>query len=276
MPDEIPLEPRFVVWHCDRCRNGIEFDAVQLADRAECRVPCPHCGQETSLREPPPPPPLIPDEGWSQPAPVAAPAEVKPEEPVAPPPIVESAPQTPADISTTIFVPGSKVVSLPPEPLPPTHAAPPADVRWLTDLGVVYFRQHQFGEAFLCFRPAAERGFAAAQFCLAVCYFNGHGTARDDAAALPWLCAAAEQGDANAEFALGMAYRLGRGVAPNVALGERWLQKAAARGHAEAIRRAGEKKPATPTVAEAPPPEKTGEKRRHELQRLVLGLFRRK
>ena len=63
--DENPLEPRFVVWRCDHCRNGIEFDAVQLAGRKSCRTTCPHCGRDTSLQEPPPPPRLIPDEGWT-------------------------------------------------------------------------------------------------------------------------------------------------------------------------------------------------------------------
>jgi hypothetical protein len=276
MPEEIPLEPRFVVWHCDHCRNGIEFDAVQLADREECRVPCPHCGKETALREPLPPPPLIPDDGWSQPAPGETPGEIKPVESVAPSPVAESVPQPPADVSTTIFISRPKTVSLPPEPLPPMHTRPAADERWLTDLGVAYFRQHQFSEAFLCFQHAAQRGLAAAQFCLAVCYLNGQGAARDDAAALPWLRAAAEQGDANAEFALGIAYRVGRGIAADAALGEQWLQKAAAHGHAEALRQLATKNPLTPTAAKPPPPEKTGEKRRHELQRLVLGLFRKK
>lgn len=347
MPDEIPLEPKFVACACDHCRNRIEFDAVQLAGRPSCRVPCPHCGKETELREPPPPPVLILDEGWSQPTraetaveikieevvapplaeaplaielpiekslapesepPAAAPPpketpapviEPKVEKPVAaeiekpdvaaPPPIppapieafqplvTEVAAEKPADISTTIFIPKPKVVSLPPDPLPPTHTRAPADVRWLTDLGVVYFRQHQFGEAFLCFGRAAEQGFATAQFCLSVCYFNGHGTARDEVAALSWLREAAAGGDANAEFALGMAYSLGRGVPVDAKLAGEWLQKAAAHGHAEAILRVGEKKsPLATPVEKIPPPEKSAEKRRHDLQRLVLGLFKKK
>jgi hypothetical protein len=302
MPDESPLSPRFVVWRCDHCRSGIEFDAVQLGGREVCRVPCPHCGQETSLREPPPPPPLIPDEGWTQPAP-------EPARPIAtPPPIISSAisepvveipvapkpeknfvgpalPPVPPMISDPVkeiptiapppLVPKPITVSLPPDPLPPTHARTPADVRWLTDLGVVYFRQHQFGEAFLCFSRAAQQGFATAQFCLAVCYFNGHGTARDEAAAIPWLREAAAQGDTNAEFTLGLAYHLGRGVAPDAVLAAQWLQQAAAHGHPEAIVRTRKPVPTTTPVGTAPP-EKYIEKRRHDMQRLVLGLFGKK
>jgi TPR repeat protein len=122
-----------------------------------------------------------------------------------------------------------------PPPPPPPQIRAPMDVRWLTDLGVVYFRRRQFGEAFLCFSQAAQQGFATAQFCLAVCHFNGHGTALDEAAALPWLRQAAAQGDANAEFTLGLAYRLGRGVAPDESLAAQWLHKAAAHGHPGAI-----------------------------------------
>jgi hypothetical protein len=218
MPDESPLSPRFVVWSCDHCRNRIEFDAVQLAGRDVCRISCPHCGQKTRLQEPPPPPPLIPDEGWTQPAQAETlvapePEKIIVEPPPRPPVVSEPVAEIPAAEPPTTLVPKSITVSLPPDPLPPTHTRAPVDVRWLTDLGVVYFKQHQFGEAFLCFSRAAQQGFATAQFCLAVCYFNGHGTARDETAALPWLRQAAAQGDANAEFTLGLAYSLGRGVA---------------------------------------------------------------
>jgi hypothetical protein len=289
MRDESPLSPRFVAWPCDHCRNRIEFDAVQLAGRAACRVPCPHCGQETNLQEPPPPPPLVPDEGWTQPVPVEILAAqepgkniVEPPPPPAPPVASEPVAEIPDVEPPTTLVPKPITVSLPPDPLPPTHTRAPADVRWLTDLGVVYFKQHQFGEAFLCFSRAAQQGFATAQFCLAVCYFNGHGTAHDEAAALPWLRAAAAQGDTNAEFTLGLAYSLGRGVAPDPVFAAQWLQQAAAHGHPEAILRT-RKPPDQPAPRAAayleknlPPPEKTIEKRRHDLQRLVLGLFGKK
>jgi hypothetical protein len=282
MADDAPLEPRYVVWRCDHCRNGIEFDVVQLAARAECRVPCPHCGKETSLREPPPPPPLLPDADLLLPI-----SQVIVPEPPA---------HSPKAVSPPALMPSPIMVSLPPEPLPPTHTRSKADVKWLTDLGVVYFRQHQFHEAFLCFSRAAAQGFATAQFCLAVCYFNGHGVNRDESAALPWLIQAAAQGDVNAEFTLGLAFSLGRGVTADPLSAAQWLNQAAAHGHAEAASRfrevtaklspaqlaaAGLEKISltAPAFVETPsvqPPKETLQKRRHELQRLVLSLFRRK
>ena len=212
-----------------------------------------------------------------------------PPPPPRPPLVSEPVAEIPAAEPPTTLVPKSITVSLPPDPLPPTHTRAPVDVRWLPDLGVVYFKQHQFGEAFLCFSRAAQQGFATAQFCLAVCYFNGHGTARDEAAALPWLRQAAVQGDANAEFTLGLAYSLGRGVAPDAILASQWLQQAAAHGHPEAILRTrkttGQSAPraaanldkfSPPPTVEPVPPEQNFEKRRHDLQRLVLGLFGKK
>jgi len=282
MADETPLEPRYVVWRCDHCRNGIEFDAVQLVGRLSCRVPCPHCGKETDLQEPPPPPRLVPDAGWVLPAANEFPPKVvllePPSKSAGPPPQPQSAPLEPKPIT----------VNLPPDPPPPPPTGGKVDVRWLTDLGVIYFRQHQFAEAFLCFSRAAQRGFATAEFCLAVCYLNGHGTAQDDAAALPWLQRAAARGDANAEFALGMAYRLGRGVTRDETLAVEWIQKAASHGHAEAAQQMGEKvskpeepkssddKPSANIIPPISPAPGSESKPRQDLQRLILGLFKKK
>jgi hypothetical protein len=181
------------------------------------------------------------------------------------------------------------MVNLPPDPPPPRPTGGKVDVRWLTDLGVVYFRQHQFTEAFLCFSRAAQQGFATAQFCLAVCYLNGQGTGQDDAAAFPWLQKAAAQGDGNAEFTLGMAYRLGRSVIRDESRAAQWMQKAAQHGHPEARRQLGEANPgqgasaesivspaATVASAPQPAPARDASKPRQDLQRLILGLFTKK
>jgi len=366
MPDGTPLEPRYVVWNCEYCRNGIEFDAVQLAGRYVCRVACPHCGKETELQEPSGPPRLIPDAGWmlpggsdmpivrqakhlaetqpisvplprplssgtgktfspgpapdtssasfgvlrkvvllpAQPAPPPAvipiakplvppkpPAEKKPVQPTA---LAYTPPALLSTVSDEQFLPPPPAVEkpitveLPPDPPPPPSEGS-IDVRWLTDLGVVYFRQHQFGEAFRCFTHGAQRGFAPAQFCLAVCHMNGHGTTQDDAAALPWLQKAAGQGDANAEFTLGMAYHLGRAVSRDEELAIHWLQNAARHGHAEARQQIGQLHPPSagsptlrPVSATAPAPKIEGTpeavsmENKHEFQRLILGLFGKK
>ncbi len=244
MADETPWEPRFAVWQCEHCRQAIKFDVVQLAGRNQCRVTCPSCGWETNLQEPPPPPPLLVlDEGWTQPSsagtaempvadkpvvgPATAAAETAPWLEPTPPPVAAQPKSRPAE-------PEAITVSLPPDPPPPVLTRAPVDVRWVTDLGVAYFRQHQFRDAFQCFSRAAEQGFATAEFCLAVCYLNGQGAAQDDAVALSWLQKAAAQGDANAEFTLGMAYRLGRGVTVDPVRALQWLGQAADRGHSEA------------------------------------------
>jgi hypothetical protein len=308
VPDDLQLEPQFVVCRCDHCRNGIEFDVVQLAGRHSCRVPCPHCSKETTLREPPPPPRLVPDEGWTQPMPgSAAPKEISKEpEPIKEVPkvvVLPSAPKPPAAIPLPDPIPPKPeaktprphtvsqppaikpiVVNLPPNPPPPPRPPGKVDVRWLTDLGVVYFRQHQFSEAYLCFTHAAQQGFATAQFCLAVCYFNGHGTAQNEAAAIPWLQNAAALGDGNAEFTLGLAYRMGRGLPPDETLALQWLHRAARHGHPEAIKLIGDPKLAAdvqspPPAARSPVEPVSGEAQarpRQDLQRLILGLFRKK
>jgi hypothetical protein len=271
MPGEPPLEPWLVVSRCEHCHSEIRFDVVQLAGRAVCRVPCPHCGRETSLQAPAQPPAARPPERRAPSRPVGEP----------PPHLAETV------LGAPVSEPPPVTVTLPPDPPPPRTRAP-MDVRWLTDLGVVYFRQHQFGEAFHCFQRAAQQGFATAQFCLAVCYFNGHGIAPDAAAALPWLHKAAAQGDANAEFTLGLAYRLGQGVAADESLAQQWLHQAAQHGHPEAARSLREKPPVPkpqnqPAPAPAAPakilperaPEKGPVKPSPGLQRLILGLFRK-
>ncbi len=126
--DENPLEPRFVVWRCDRCRNGIEFDAVQLAGRKSCLTTCPHCGQETSLQEPAPPPRLIPDEGWTMPPVTEAVAAPEPEKYVSDPPILWPTPPPPVSPPPVMPAEPAKElpeVRIPPMALEPKEIAPP-------------------------------------------------------------------------------------------------------------------------------------------------------
>jgi len=254
----------------------------------QAAVPPPPPGTESpapAVSGPPPPPP-----------PTSLPLPSLPPDEYLPPWLTETAPEPSAPLASlgleSLMAP--IMVTLPPDPPPPPPPPTVVDVRWLTDLGVVYFRQHQFGEAFLCFSRAAKQDFATAQFCLAVCHFNGHGTVQDEAAALPWLQKAAAQGDANAEFTLSLAYRLGRGVAPDAEQAGRWLKLAAAHGHPEAIQRSRELND-QPTPKEQPmkdqvpkrqpeplPPsvilitEATPAKPRQLLQGLILELFRKK
>ncbi|MDQ8035054.1 MAG: hypothetical protein REJ50_23840 [Bordetella sp.] len=55
------------------------------------------------------------------------------------------------------------------------------------DLGAALYLQSRLRDAFRLFLDAAEAGSADAAHWLASCYSHGHGTARDDEAALFWL-----------------------------------------------------------------------------------------
>lgn len=119
------------------------------------------------------------------------------------------------------------------------------------------------------FTTQAERGNPAAQFSLAVCYRDGTGVAKDNAAALLWAHRAADQGHAealdfvgsaylrgsavkgnseialayfkaaaeqssNAAFNLGQCYFGAQGTAQDIPKALEWWEKAAARGHGRA------------------------------------------
>ena len=66
-------------------------------------------------------------------------------------------------------------------------------------------------EAMRLYRLAAEKGDAAAQCALGVCYFRGVGGTRDDSEALRWFQLAAKQGHASGQFHLGYWYDEGKG-----------------------------------------------------------------
>ena len=55
-----------------------------------------------------------------------------------------------------------------------------------------------------CFHGAAKRGYALAQYNLALLYERGHGVPRNTQEARIWFIRAAEQGDGAAQFRLGV------------------------------------------------------------------------
>ncbi len=86
-------------------------------------------------------------------------------------------------------------------------------------------------EAVKCYRNAAERGHAHAQFRLGVCYSGGEGVLQDHAQAVNWYRKAAEQGYADAQNNLGHCYYDGcDGVPVDKEEGLRWLSKSAENG----------------------------------------------
>ena len=66
--------------------------------------------------------------------------------------------------------------------------------------------------------------------CLAWNYRDGHGTARDTAAAALWFRKAAEQGDAGAQFQLAALYCTGTGVVRNLTEAVKWYRRSAEQG----------------------------------------------
>ncbi|KAI9095768.1 hypothetical protein DFS34DRAFT_162199 [Phlyctochytrium arcticum] len=82
---------------------------------------------------------------------------------------------------------------------------------------------------------AADAGIAAAQFSLALCYYNGIAVAEDDEQAFFWCDRAAHQGHAGAQNVLGNLYVEGSGCAKDPQSGLRWYIRAAEQREAAAI-----------------------------------------
>lgn len=83
------------------------------------------------------------------------------------------------------------------------------------------------------YRAAAQIGFAAGQYNLAMMYEQGLGVARDYNQAAKWYRRAAEQGDVHAQHHLGKMYLQGRGVPLDSAEAAYWFLQAAEQGHAD-------------------------------------------
>jgi len=89
-------------------------------------------------------------------------------------------------------------------------------------------------EAARWYRQAAEKGYAPAQYDLAVFYAVGRGVTLDAAQAITWYRRAAEQGDSLAQYNLGMRYFEGNGVGKNLVEAYQWLSLAASQKLADA------------------------------------------
>ena len=116
-------------------------------------------------------------------------------------------------------------------PLVATFGQGNLSVEEMTEKGLRLYEEKNYAEAVECFRDAAERGYAEAQYKLGVCYANGDGVERNYEKAVKWYRDAAEQGDAFAQINLGICYLNGRGVPKDVTEGLRWYHKAADQEH---------------------------------------------
>jgi hypothetical protein len=90
-------------------------------------------------------------------------------------------------------------------------------------------------EAASRYRKAAERGHAMAQNNLGYMYQNGQGVPQDDAEAANWYRKAAEQGFTDAQMNLGGLYAKGHGVRPDDVFAYMWSTIAAASGDSRAL-----------------------------------------
>ena len=93
-------------------------------------------------------------------------------------------------------------------------------------------------KAFYFFKKSAENGSAKGQLNLAICYWNGEGTAENHQEAYRWLEKAAKQGNADAMTRLGriLFYGVDCEISDlNMTRGRTLLQEAASQGFQEAI-----------------------------------------
>jgi TPR repeat protein len=77
---------------------------------------------------------------------------------------------------------------------------------------------------------SAEKGYAPAQFNLAMAYYYGNGVEKDRIKAVEWLRKAAEKNYGPAQYNLGFAYEYGEGLDSNASNSFKWYLKAADNG----------------------------------------------
>ncbi|HEV3317238.1 MAG TPA: tetratricopeptide repeat protein [Candidatus Angelobacter sp.] len=95
-----------------------------------------------------------------------------------------------------------------------------------------YKNAHDYSNAAIWFRKAAERGNANAQVNLALMYRNGQGVPQNPAEAFIWARKSADQGNAAGQTLLGILYESGEGVSRDEAAAADCYQRAAHQGYA--------------------------------------------
>lgn len=101
-------------------------------------------------------------------------------------------------------------------------------------LGIKFYEEENWREAFFWLDRAARSGDPVSQYNLGFIYEQGKGVQRDMEASFSWMNKAALAGYDRAQFVVGNMYYHGRGVAPDRASARFWFEKAAANGNAEA------------------------------------------
>lgn len=80
----------------------------------------------------------------------------------------------------------------------------------------------------------AEKGDAAAQSELGLCYHEGDDIPNNVRESMRWFILAARQGNAQAQYYLGRAYCSGEGVPKDIESAYAWLSRSAAQGYKKA------------------------------------------
>jgi S1-C subfamily serine protease len=107
----------------------------------------------------------------------------------------------------------------------------------LPNATVLQLSAQQFNANTLLFeevKAKAEKGDAAVQYQLGLCYYGGLGVSKDYVEAVKWWHKAADQDYASAQFKLGLCYYGGYGVARDYEAAVKWWRKSANAGNDEA------------------------------------------
>ena len=102
------------------------------------------------------------------------------------------------------------------------------------DYGYGYGVPHSYSEAVKCYRRAAEKGYADAQYMLGLCYKDGIYVQQSYLKAVKWWRLASGYGLADAQFEIGHCYYKGKGVEQSYAEAVKWYRFAAGQGLAQA------------------------------------------
>ena len=116
-------------------------------------------------------------------------------------------------VFTFMIVPKSFAQSIPANsPNSVIEKAEQGDIESQYKLGIYYYCEKNYRDAFLWFLKAAEQDHAAAQSYLGICYYNGEGVQQDNGQAVYWLRKGAEKDYPVALAHLGLCYYNGEGV----------------------------------------------------------------
>ena len=105
-----------------------------------------------------------------------------------------------------------------------------ADVQTDFENGMAAYKEKDYAKAFRLWRPLAKKGFAKAQFNLAILYIQGVGTPTNPRKAFEWLRKSADQDHTGAQYNLGLMYLNGEGTKKSNKEALKWFRKAADKG----------------------------------------------